>query len=78
MAQYAILKPSMAGPTRLVQCAGTRIGKWLCRHRKQNAMRHDLRNNTQRAPRHSMNIITMKSLCNPIYVEKLLRVFERC
>ena len=49
-----------------------------CRHRNQNAMRHDPLNNTQRAPRHSMSIITMKSLCNPTYVEKLLRMYERC
>ena len=41
MAQYAILKPSMAGPTRLVQCDGTRHRKRLCRTSKaeRNASR---------------------------------------
>jgi hypothetical protein len=78
MAQYAILKPSMAGPTRLVQCDGTRIGKWPCRHRKQNAMRHGLLNNTQLAPPQSTSIITMKSPSRPMCVEKLLRMYERC
>ena len=78
MAQYAIVKPSMVGPTRPVQCDGTRIGKWPCPHRKQNATRHELLNNTRRAPPQSSSTITMKSLCNPTYVEKLLRRYERC
>jgi hypothetical protein len=76
--QYARSKPNTAGPTLSARPAGTRPLKRLCEHPDPSAMSPGRFKTRRTAPPQNTSTITMKNPSRPMYVGKLLRVYERC